>query len=235
MTIHLWVARVGALALFALGLGCSSSAGAGRPAMAAPPPKDDGKPAEGGKGGSGHAAALEQLKIGATEGRADKQNSIKVPLPDASNWMRVKFWGVPSLVGFRYGKDHHALVAAFITHVEDNTVQGACAASFEAWAKPWLTAFEVEIRHDPPLAVMWNRQVIDVDSVYAKTATLASHESFAVAYATYPAWKGACLVLGVAVPGRDEEQRALEVRDRFAREVLPRVEVTAKEEPKERY
>jgi len=39
---------------------------------------------------------------------------VRVGLPDADHWMRVKFWGVKSLVGFRYGKDHHAIVAGFI-------------------------------------------------------------------------------------------------------------------------
>jgi len=41
--------------------------------------------------------------------------------------------------------------------------------------------------------------------------------------------------VGIAVPAREDEERAREVRDRFAREVLPRVQVIAKEEPKERY
>ncbi len=54
------------------------------------------------------------------------------------------------------------------------------------------------------------------------------------AYATYPAWPGACLVMGVAVPSRDELERAKAVRDRFVAEVLPTVKVS-KDEPKEMY
>jgi signal transduction histidine kinase len=87
---------------------------------AAAPPKDDGSAAQGGGGGTAHAAAMEQLKIGKLEAKADKQNSVRLPLPDGSNWTRVKFWGVPSLVGFRYGKDHHAIVGGWIIEVEDN-------------------------------------------------------------------------------------------------------------------
>jgi hypothetical protein len=60
-------------------------------------------------------------------------------------------------------------------------------------------------------------------------------ETYAGAWATYPAWKGACLVVGIAVPAHEEEQRARDVRDRFLREVLPKVEVLAGEESKERY
>ena len=229
------------------GLGCSSSTQPLRVVTAAPPPKDDGKSAngDGGKGGSEHSAALEQLKIGVSDGRSDKQNSVRVPLPDAEHWTRVRFWGVPSLVGFRYGKEHHAIVAAFITHVDDNTVQGACAKSFEVLANPMMETFDVEVKHDAPIAVMWNKVPdaakvaavpIDIDPVIARTATIAAREMYAAAYATYPAWnKEACLVVGVAIPARDDEARAKDVRDRFAKDVLPNVQVLTKDEPKERY
>jgi len=188
--------------------------------------------------------------VGALEARADKQNSIKVLLPDAAHWMRVKFWGVPSLVGFRYGKDHHAIVGAFITHVDfgstGNPPPGACTKSFEEWANPWVDAFDVDIALDPPRAVMWDagpvskgqspaRKLADIDSLFAKTATIAVRDGFAVAYGAYPAWPGACLIVGIAVPAREDEERAREVRDRFAQEALPKVEVISAEEPKERY
>ena len=81
----------------------------------APPPKDDGKPSKGGGAGTGHSAALEQLKSAELHKVFDKQNSVSIPLPDGERWTRVKFWGVPSLVGFRYGKEHHALVGMFVT------------------------------------------------------------------------------------------------------------------------
>ena len=90
--------------------------------------------------------------MAATGPRADKQNSILVPLPDAANWTRVRFLTVPGLVGFRYGKSHHAIVAGFITHVDDNTAEGACNKSFEKWAMPWIEAFEVDLKHDAPSA-----------------------------------------------------------------------------------
>ena len=216
---------------------CSSGSGAAsnRPVVAVPPPRDDGAPSKGGSGGDSHSAALEQLKIGKLGGRVDRQSSVVIPLPDAEHWTRVSFWGVKSLVGFRYGKDHHALVGAFVMHVDDNTVPGACMKSFEAWAMPMITSFDVEVHHEPPIAVMWHRQVVDVDSVFAKTATALARESYAGTYAAYPVWKNACLIVGIAVPSRDDDERAREVRDRFAREVLPRVEVLAKLEPPERY
>jgi hypothetical protein len=227
-----------AAGLCASALGCSSGTGVvvpARPVSAAPPPKDDGDASKGNAGGGEHSAALEQLKLARISRRIDKQNSIIIPLPDGPNWTRVKFWGVESLVGFRYGKEHHAIVGGFVTHVDDNTVPGACMKSFEDIALPLVQAFDVEIQHEPPIAVMWHRKIVDVDSVFARTATLAMKDAYAGTYAAYPAWKNACLIVGIAVPSRDDDDRARDVRDRFAREVLPRVEVLSREEPKERY
>jgi len=219
------------------GAACSSAAPP-RPAVAvapAPPPRDDGAPAKGGAGGDAHAAALEQLRVSGAGWRVDRQNSVRVLLPDPAHWTRVKFFGAESLVGFRYGKDHHAVVAASTVHVDDEAAVGVCGKAFEAWAQPLVDAFEVAIEHDPPKAAEWNGKIVDIDVLLATTATLGMRERYAVAYATYPAWKGACLVVGIAIPARDDVERAKAVRDRFAAEVLPKVQVTAKEEPKERY
>ena len=77
---------------------------------------------------------------------------------------------------------------------------------------------------------------VDVDALSAKTATVLSRESYEAAWAAYPAWGNtACLVLGVAVPANEDHGRAREVRDRFVRDVFPKVTVTGHEEPKERY
>ena len=254
--------RALALALVALGggagVGCSSTALPvaipSRPVAPSPPPKDDGKPAQGGSGGDTHSAALEQLRVAATGPRADKQNSILVPLPDAANWTRVRFLTVPGLVGFRYGKSHHAIVAGFITHVDDNTAEGACNKSFEKWAMPWVEAFEVDLHHDAPSAFSWTVPdakpvkvagaaliapkriaIVDVDPLMAKTATVLSRENYAAAWTAYPAWDKACLIVGVAIPSREDEGRARDVRDRFVKDVFPHVTVTALTEPNERY
>ncbi len=218
--------------------GCSaSSTNVASPTHVAaiPPPKDDGKPSEGGTGGSEHSAALEELKIAPVTIRTDKQGALRIPLPDAGRWTRVKFWGVPSTVGFRYGKDHHAIVAGFVTHVDDNKVQGACLKSFENWATPWIEMFDADVTHEPPLAFSWKGQIVDVDVLTVKSETLAQHDTYAAAYAGYPAWKGACLIVGIAIPARDDEARAREVRDRYASELLPKVDTTMADEPKEQF
>jgi hypothetical protein len=226
---------------------CSNAGAAPKVVQAAPPPKDDGKTAQGGGGGESHAAALAQLVEGKPVARIDKQNSVVMQLPDGAHWTRVRFLTVPSLVGFRYGKEHHAIVAAFVTHVADNTAQGACSKSFEDYAAPFVQAFEVELKHDAPVAFAWSPPVpkppapkvvhiVQVDPLRAKTATILSHETYVAAWAAYPAWGDkACLVVGVAVPERGEPARAVAVRDRFVSEVLPKVTLTSNVEPPNRF
>jgi hypothetical protein len=218
---------------------CGTASAAPSPALIAvaptPPPKDDGQPAEGGEGGLQHAAALEQLRVSPLEWRTDRQGSVRILLPDATHWLRVKFWGVRTLAGFRYGKAHHAVVGATVVHVEDETAPGACGKELERQAQPWVDSFEVQLDHDPPSAVTWNGKIVDIDSMVATTATLGVHDAYAVAYGTFPAWRGACLVLGVGIPARSDLERAKAVRDRFVSEVLPKVVVAAPREPKERY
>lgn len=232
-----------ATAFFAL-TACSTATPPPLNVKAAPPPKDDGKPSEGGEGGVEHAAALEQLRTAALGPRDDKQGSVRMALPDPASWTRVKFWGVKSLVGFRYGKGHHAIAGAFVTHVPDNKVDHACNKSFEDWAKPMVQAFEVEMKYEPPTAFSWQDKqqpktvapyIIGVDSLNAKTATLAVRDEYAAAYAVYPVWDNACLVVGVGIPTRDDLARAKSARDRFVKEVFPAIEILSKEEPKERY
>jgi len=227
------------LALALAFAGCSAAPPTHPPKLApvapVPPPTDDGLPSQGGEGGQAHAAALEQLRLGHASWRIDRQGSVRIELPDAPHWTRVKFWGVKSLVGYRYGKDHHAIVAAFVIHVDDETVPGVCGESFERWAQPYVDSFEVAIEHDPPRAVPWNGKIVDIDALVARTATLGVRDEYAVAYATYPAWKKACLVMGIAIPARDDLERAKAVRDRFATDLLPRVKVLTDDEPSESY
>lgn len=244
-------------ALALLAAGCSSaSANPSRPpikVLAAPPAKDDGGTSSAATGGGDrHSAALEQLKVGVMGTKSDKQKSLSVPLPDANHWTRVKFMTVKSLVGFRYGREHHAVFGGFVTHVDDNTVQGACSKSFEQWATPYVEAFEVELKHEAPVAFSWSApsaptpsggtappkkiSIIDVDPLSATTATVLAHETYEGAWAAYPAWGDkACLIVGVAVPVRQDRARAREVRDRFLRDVFPKLAVTGFEEPRERY
>jgi len=221
------------LALLVLGEGCVARAAAAPPVdvLPAPPPKDDGKDSAVGPGGGTHSAALEQLKVAPLLGVLDRTRAMRVLIPDARHWTRVKFFGIPSLLGLRYGKDHHAVVGVTVQQVPADSPLPACSVALEAWGAPMLDVFDVEVEREPVTTFSWRGELGEIHRSYARTASLAMRDGFAVAYATYPAWKGACLVVGVAVPARDDEPRARAVRDRFVSEVLPRVLVGAKAAP----
>ena len=229
-------ARSVASYLAVLLLGCAARTAPAPPVVvvAAPPPRDDGKPSDHAEGGTVHSAALEQLIVAPLLLTVDKQRSFHLLVPDARHWTRVKFFGLPSLLGLRYGKDHHAVVGATVQHVDPGAPLAACSKAFEAWGAPLLDAFDVDVARDAPETFPWRDGQAEIHASYARTASVLAHDGFAVAYGVFPAWKGACLIVGIAVPARDDETRARAARDRFAKEVLPHVVVVAKEEPKGR-
>jgi len=189
-----------------------------------------------------HAAALEQLAVAAYALRTDRQQSIKLPLADPRSWRRVRFLGIKSLVGYRYGKDHHAVAGAFILTVKDRTPE-TCQTAFENWAKPWLEVFDVRIEMGKPVGFTWRNtlkpteppEVLSAVTLQASTSSLMAQEKYQATYAIYPAWPDKCLVVGMAVASRGEEARARKARDRFAEEVFSKLEVTSPTAPTKEY
>jgi hypothetical protein len=117
------------------------------------------------------------------------------------------------------------VAASFVISLANDDIPGACASALEKSVQPWLEAFEVVVSHGVPTAITWNRKIVDIDSVVATTETLSVHDQYVGAYATYPAWKGQCLVFGVAIPTRGELRRATLARDRFVKDVFPSLQV----------
>ena len=205
------------------------------------PPADDGKAAKGGSGGEEHYAALEQLRTAALSTRTDKQDSVAVDLPDGEHWTRVRFWTVKSLFGFRYGKEHHAIVGGYVLKVPDNRAPGACTKAFEAWARPWVETFDVDVKRERDVDFSWLRATGDkpitltTHRLAAETSVLAMNDVYKGTYVGFPAWEGGCLIVGVAVPERGDAVRAEAVRERMANEVLPKVRILTAKEPPEVY
>lgn len=189
-----------------------------------------------------HAAALEQLAIAPFEARTDRQKSVRILLPDMSSWRRVRFLGIKSLVGFRYGIDHHAVAGAFVMDVKDRT-PATCQQAFERWAKPWLETFEVEYQFDKPVGFTWRNtlrpndppEILSAVTLSARTTSVLAHDSYHATYAIYPAWPDKCLVVGMATVARGEDERAKKARDRFAQEVFSKLELTSEAAPTKSY
>ena len=63
----------------------------------------------GGDAVDAHNAAVNRLVNETIGYQRDKFNSLAVFLPDTRHWKRVRFYGYPTRVGFRYGDEHHAI------------------------------------------------------------------------------------------------------------------------------
>ena len=189
-----------------------------------------------------HAAALEQLTVAAMGSRSDREKTISVPLPDRGSWRRVRFLGVKSLVGWRYGTEHHGVVGAFVMDVKNHTPE-RCHEAFEAWAKPWLEVFDVRFEIGKPVGFVWRNtikpseppEVLSAVTLHASTSSLMAQESYHATYAIYPAWPDKCLVIGMATAARGEDERARKARDRFAKDVFSSVELTSETPPTKAY
>lgn len=179
----------------------------------------------GGDADDPHVAALERLEKEPWGWRNDRQDALHVPMPDWKNWRRVKYFGVPTFVGFRYGDDHHAVLAAWVREVEAGQPADplSCLAAFEKWGDGTARGFGVKT--DPPVTTTarWGQGDVAIRSFDAHVSTLLAHKDYAAAYAAYSMWPGTCTILGVAVPIRGADDEAHAVRDRYVRDGFSRM------------
>jgi hypothetical protein len=174
----------------------------------------------GGDANDPHAAALTRLQGEPWGWRNDKQDALHVPMPDWQNWRRIRYYGVPSFVGFRYGDDHHAVLALWVRPIDEGAPETpeACLDSFEKWASPTARDFSVALSDAVVTKVPWTHGEVVIKSVEAQINTLFSRKKYSAAYGAYRMWPGTCTIFGVAVPVREAEDLARAVRDRYVRE-----------------
>lgn len=186
-----------------------------------------------------HVDALARLASAAWGSRLDKRRTFTLPFPDAAQWTHVKFFGVTTLAGWRYGDDHHAVAAAFTFDPPEvpASIEG-CAQRFADWGVVRANAFDLQIGDARVSDVTWTGardgqpstvRVFVVDAQRRSVFGLARYPS---AYAVYPAWTDACLVIGVSVPEDDAGTLAGKVRDRLVRDALPSLVAKPGEGPK---
>jgi len=201
---------------------------------AAPPPKPPFRPPSpasvnlvepGGDSSDPHAAALRRLTTEPWGWRNDKDDVLHVPLPDWQNWRRVRYIGVPSFVGFRYGDAHHAVIAVWVRPAESGkATTDECLAGFEEWGRPTAHSFSVEISPGTVSRAPWTDREVLIKSVDAEINTLFARKTYQAAYASYVMWPGTCTIFGVAVPVRGSADLAAAVRDRYIKEGFSRIE-----------
>ena len=57
----------------------------------------------------------------------------------------VEIVGVTTFGGFRYGDDHHAVIAILVRDADEGTTPDACLDTFERWAEPTARDFNVSV------------------------------------------------------------------------------------------
>jgi len=218
-------ARRAGCALAVVAFGCTSPKPEASPTRGKPIASVDAK--DRGPDGS-HLGALTQLASAPWGQRLDKRRTFSLPFPDAAHWTHVKFWGVTTLAGWRYGDDHHAVAAAFTFDPPEQpaSIEG-CARSFAEWGLVRAHAFDLDVGDARVSDVFWpgarggQPATVRIFVLDAQRRSVFGVSRYPSAYAVYPAWTDACLVVGLSVPERDVGALASEVRDRLVRDALP--------------
>ncbi len=203
--------------------GCASSqppAQTAAPAPVAPPtPATVTRAQPGGDASDAHAAALQRLLQEPWGPRGDKDQQVLVPLPDANNWKRVRYWGVEHFLGFRYGAEHHALAVVFVQEVPEAAPSSQdCLRRFEAWGRPQIQVFDVDFDPFHPHHERFKGKSLISLSVDGKLSMGFSRPEFSAAWAAYSLYPNTCLISAIAVPWRKSAALAGQVRDRFVSE-----------------
>lgn len=201
---------------------CGGAAHSTSTSQVAPPtPTSVTRERPGGDAKDPHQFALTRLLHEPFGQRRDRDEQLELSLPDSENWKRVRFWGVDHFVGFRYGKDYHALLAVFVQDVElEHPSSEECLRRFDAWGRPQVRAYD--LKFDPFRAhhtQFHERPLIGIAADGSVNLGF-SRKDFSAGWAAYAYYPHACMVMGVAVPWRDSPALARKVRDRFLKEAF---------------
>jgi len=224
----MWCRRASfvAVAFSGVALGCSAPALPPRPPGLPPTPQTVTARNPGGDAADPELAALERLAGEPWGSRRDRLNTVIVPLVDARHWQRVRLWGYPSRVAFRFGDDHHGVLAIWYQPTTEASDPESCLARFVADALPAAEAYGTRIldshlvhtvqrpgRASGPMVV----QVVDAEVA----GFFGADKEYAGALAAYRSWPGTCLLQGFVVAATKHKALAGRIRDRWVAEGAP--------------
>lgn len=183
----------------------------------------------GGNASDPHTAALQRLLDSPWGWRNDRQDAFHVPLSDWENWKRVRFWGVPSFVGFRYGDSHHAVMALWVKRLDPGDSDGdpgICIDRMDRWAKPLSSTYRVRMTSREMARGSWKTQGdVAIRSVDAQVKALLATRTYHGTIAASFAWPRVCVVYGYAFEAGTAPEVSAKVRDRYVKEAFSRLTV----------
>jgi len=219
-SLRLLISTASAAAL----LGCSHTVR--QPPGLPPTPKTITREDPGGDAFDPRRAALTRLAVEEWGWRNDKRDVVHFPLTDWKNWRRVRYWGVPTFVGFRYGDDHRAVAALWVRKVQEQDAATAeqCMKRFEDWAMPLVEGYGGHVVRTSDSYVSWRGDGdLLVRSVDAEIKSLFAHQTWYGAIGAAVGWPTVCVVYGYGFRAEDAEQEAARARDRYVKEGFQRL------------
>jgi hypothetical protein len=216
--VRLVVAPAVAVALVSAACGTTAVT---RPAEAPPSPASITQENPGGDAADPEKAALERLLLQPWGQRRDRWATLRVPLSDVDNWERVRLWGQPTRVAFRFGDDHYGLLAVWYQPAKSGDDPEACLQQFVGDATAIAEGFGMRIA---PTQVVHASQVVRgrprpviIKLVEGSVESIFQTDDYVGAIASYRSWPGTCLLQGFAVTAKHRDL-ALAVRERWVRE-----------------
>jgi hypothetical protein len=215
-------------------MGCGSS-GARKPPGVPPTPISVTRDEPGGDAADPVQAALLRLGSEGWGWRNDKRDYVHFPLSDWANWRRVRFWGVPTFVGFRYGNKHHAVAAMWARRLRTGDAEdpSACMQYAQEWAEPILDTYRATIQTVSETRVPWRAEDdVLLRTINARVAGLLSSRTYYCVVGAVIPWPHTCAVYGYAFYADEEDDAAAaKARDRYAREAFRQLTLTRPSPP----
>lgn len=205
---------------------CSSSLPKAPPGVP-PDPKTVSPKEPGGNAYDPQKAALDRLSSENWGWRNDKRDYFHFPLSDFQNWKRVRFWGLPALVGFRYGDNHRAVAALWARPVQsgDPPTAAVCLDRFEEWGTPLAQGYSTSVSNTRTLAISRKgKDDVVVKTVDATVRSIFGNKKYLAAVGATIGWPNTCVIWGYAFKVEDAEDSAAKVRDRYAKEAFQQLE-----------
>ena len=180
-----------------------------------------------------HWVALQRMLGERWSKRSDRDEQLLVPLADARNWKRVRFWLIDHFTGFRYGDDINAVNVVLVQDVEPGVTPTAelCMKRAERWARPQMRSFDVRMGPIQSRKVEWRGTEIPVRTADALVDYGFGPMQFSAAWASYPAYTNACLVFAFAVPWGEHRELAHQVRERWIEEGVRKIKPLTEARP----
>lgn len=223
-----------------LGLLAATTFGSALGCAPPPPPKPPDTPPTpksitvanpGGDAADPELAAMKLLERGPWGERRDRKNALRTQLADPRHWRRVRLWGYPTRMSFRFGDEHYGVVSVFYRPANGPDDPESCLRRFLDAQKPLAESFGV---HGAETRLVRTLQQGEASSkpmvisiIDASVEGSGETKEYVGALAAYTSWPGTCLLQAFVASAKHKEL-ANRVRERWVAEAAPKLTWNAK-------